>query len=77
MKTKTLAIIATITGSLCAAYAALILCVAFGGWNIGRYMPTNVEAKYFYWSLCAAVVFWALAGFGFVLHRKTRRNHDA
>jgi len=77
MKTKTPAIIATIIGSLCAAYAALILCVAFGGLNIGRYMPTNVEAKYFYWSLGAAAAFWALAGFGFVSHRKFVRSHDA
>jgi hypothetical protein len=76
MKTKTPAIIAVVIGFLCAAFA---VCMVNAGtidppfpFAVGKY-----HNRYFWWPMCAAVALWTLAVFGFISHRKHRKNHAA
>jgi hypothetical protein len=79
MKTKTPAIIAAVIGGLCIAFALWMQYVAV---SIMVAVPAVAAAgafdsRYFWWPLCAAVVFFTLAGFGFFSHRKFVRDHAA
>ncbi|MEY2428958.1 MAG: hypothetical protein QOJ40_1843 [Verrucomicrobiota bacterium] len=74
MKTKIASIIAAVVGTLFAAFAVFVywqaLAVIAG---VAPYaVPTNDRC--IWGSLCAAVVFWAVAAYGFASRRKHR--HD-
>jgi hypothetical protein len=75
MKTKILSIIAVVIGFLCAAFAV------YAQYQIGRVMEVvpyvQFDSRYFWWPVCGAVMFWALACFGFIWHRKHRHDHAA
>jgi TRAP-type C4-dicarboxylate transport system permease small subunit len=77
MKTKITSIIAAVIGSLCAAlvvyfqYQAVSIMAAFPG------VALQFDSRYFWWPLCGAVIFWSLACFGFIWHRKHRHDHAA
>jgi hypothetical protein len=77
MKTKIASIIAAVIGSLCAAfvvygqYQAVSIMAALPG------ITLQFDSTYFWWPLIAAVIFWALACFGFIWHRKHRHDHAA
>jgi hypothetical protein len=77
MKTKIASIIAAVIGSLCAAfvvyeqYQAVSIMAALG------VVTLQFDSRYFWWPVCGAVTFWALACFGFIWHRKHRHDHAA
>jgi len=77
MKTKIVSIIAAVIGSLCIAFAFWMQHV---GVSIVMAVPSaagGFDNRYFWWPLCAAVVFLTVACFGFLSHRKHGRNHAA
>ncbi len=77
MKTKILSVVAGVTGCLCAAFAMWSVYVAV---SVAVAVPAaagSFDGRYFWWPIGAAVVLWALACFGFVSHRKHRRDHAA
>jgi hypothetical protein len=77
MKTKTPAIIAAVIGGLCVAFAVWMQYVAVSVWIAVPYTAGSFDSRYFWWPLCAAAVFFTLAGYGFFSHRKLVRDHAA
>ena len=77
MKTKTTSIIAAVIGGLCVAFAFWMQYVAVSIWIAVPAVTGSFDSRYFWWPLCAAAVFFTLAGFGFVSHRKFVRHHAA
>ena len=75
MKTKTTSIIAAVIGTLCAAYAAFVYCQALA--VIAAVGPVQTDDRFFWWPLCAAVIFWSVAGYGFISRRKHGHDHAA
>jgi len=75
MKLKIPSIIATVIGSLCAAYALLWQYEAMRVVALYPFAAAGMDSRYFWWPLFAAVIFWALACVGFILHRKHRQDH--
>jgi len=77
MKTKTPAIIAAVIGGLCVAFAVWMQYVAVSVAATNRLPAGSFDSRYFWWPFCAAAALFALAGFGFVSHRKFVRDHAA
>ena len=76
MKTKTASIIAAVIGTLCAGFAAFVYWQAFAVIaTVGYPVQTN-DSLIWCW-LCAAVIFWAMAGYGFISRRKHGHDHAA
>jgi hypothetical protein len=77
MKTKTPAIIAAVFGGLCVAFAVWMQYVAVSVWVAVPAAAGSFDSRYFWWPVCAAAVFFTLAGYGFISHRKYVRDHAA
>ena len=75
MKTKTISIIAAVIGSLCAAFAAFVYWQALA--VIAAVGPVPTNDRLIWGSLGAAVIFWAVAGYGFSSRRKHGHDHAA
>ena len=76
MKTKTTSIIAAVIGTLSAAFAAFVYwqwlaVIAAVGY------PVQTNERLIWWPLCAAVILWTFAGYGFISRRKHRHDHAA
>jgi len=65
MKTKIPAIVAAVISGLCVAFAVWMQYVAVRVWVAVPAAAGSFDSRYFWWPLCAAAVFFALAGFGF------------
>jgi hypothetical protein len=76
MKTKTASIIATVVGTLCAAFATFVYWQGMDVIAAVGY-PVQTNDRLVWWSLCAAAAFWSLAVFGFISRRKQCRSHAA
>ena len=74
MKTKTTSIIAAVIGTLCAAFAVFVYLQALAVIAAVGY-PVRTNESLFWCSLCAAVIFWAVAGYGFISRRKHGHDH--
>jgi TRAP-type C4-dicarboxylate transport system permease small subunit len=78
VSTKILSIIAAVIGCLCVAFA---IWTVYTEVHIAAVIPGidpgTFDQRYLWWPIYAAVVLWTLACFGFILHRKHRRNHAA
>jgi hypothetical protein len=77
MKTKTPAITAAIIGTVCAAYAAFVYY-----WQVPAVIaavgyPVQINERFIWWPLCAAVILWTFAGYGFISRRKQSHDHAA
>jgi hypothetical protein len=77
MKTKTPYIIAAVIGGLCVAFAVWMQYVFVSLVAAVPYAAASFDSRYFWWPLCAAAVFFTLAGYGFFSHRKFVRDHAA
>jgi len=77
MNTKILSVIAAVLGCLCAAFAAWSVYVTVSIAMVVPFAAGGFDSKYFWWTICTAVVFWALACLGFISHRKHRQDHAA
>ena len=77
MKSKILSIIAVILGCLCIAYTVWVQYVAVSIAAVAPYAVGNFDSRYFWWPICGAVVFWTLAGFGFISRRKHGRDQTS
>jgi divalent metal cation (Fe/Co/Zn/Cd) transporter len=75
MKTKTTSIIAAVIGTLCAAFAAFVYWQALAVLAAGY--PVHPDERLIWFPLCAAVIFWAVAGYGFISRRKHGHDHAA
>ena len=76
MKTKTTSIIAAVIGTLCAAFAAFVYWQALAVIAAVGY-PAHTNERLILYPLCAAVIFWAVAGYGFISRRKHGHDHAA
>jgi hypothetical protein len=77
MKTKIPSIIAAVIGCLCVAFAFWMQYVAVSIVAAVPAAASSFDSRYFWWPLCAALIFWTLACVGFVSHRKYRHDHVA
>jgi len=76
MKTKTTSIIAAVIGTLCVAFAAFVYWQALAVIAAVGY-PVHTNDRLNWFPLCAAVIFWAVAGYGFISRRKHGHDHAA
>ena len=76
MKTKTTSIIAAIIGTLCAAFAAFVYWQVLAVIAAVGY-PVHTNDRLIWWPLCAAVILWTFAGYGFISRRKHGHDHAA
>jgi hypothetical protein len=77
MKTKTPTIIAAVIDGLCVAFAVWMQDVVVSLVAAAPYAAGSFDSRYFWWPVCAAAVFFTLAGYGFFSHRKYVRDHAA
>jgi len=77
MSTKVLSIIAVVIGCLCVAFAFWSVYVAVSVAAVQPAAAGNFDSRYFWWPICAAIIFWALACFGFISRWKHRRSRAA
>ena len=69
MNTKTADVTAAVAGTLCAAFAAFVYWQALAVISAVGY-PVRTNDKLIWWPLCAAVVLWTFAVYGFISRRK-------
>jgi hypothetical protein len=78
MNTKVLSTIAVVIGCICAAFAiGSLYVVTHIAATIPGIDPGTLDSRYFWWPVCAAVVLWGLACFGFISGRQHRRSRAA
>src|ERR1019366_2067126 len=68
MKTKTTSIIAAFAAFVYWQALAVIAAVGY---------PVHTNDRLIWYSLCAAVIFWAVADYGFISRRKHGHDHAA
>jgi hypothetical protein len=73
---KKTSIIAAVIGTLCAAFATFVYWQALAVIAAVGY-PVRTNDKLIWCSLCAAVFFWTVAGYGFISRRKHGHDHAA
>ena len=77
MNTKIRSIIAAVAGVLCLAYAVWWQYAALSVVAAVPAIAVNLDDRHFWWPLWIGAGLLALAGFGFVSHRRHQHDHAA